>query len=250
MLLQPTEETAVGTAAEDVPERRLIVVWQDPVARTYHKVGYLEIYDGPWFRFRYDSDAIAELDNFEPFRNFPDDAYVYESAELFPFFNNRVLSRKRPEYSSLLRAVALGEDASPIEILERSGGGRETDTIQVFTVPEADASGTVDFVFPAHGIRYLDGAAERIEQLSPGDMIQFEDDPSNEYNSQALLLASGQRLGWIPEFLVSAVRSLTTNYGAYQLTVEAANGPDVPFHFRLLCRLRVEDAAEWDPNSL
>ena len=248
MLSQPTEERTLG-AADDVLRRRLIVAWQDPVARSYHRVGYLDVFDGPRFRFRYDRETLSQLDNFEPFPNFPDEPYVYESSELFPFFNNRVLSEKRPEYSSLLRAVALGEDASPIEILERSGGARETDTIQVFSVPEVDTSGVVNFVFPAHGVRHLDGAAERIARLQPGDSIEFQNDPSNEHNPRALLLISGQRLGWGPDFLLGMIRSLKSDYGPYELTVEAANGSDVPFHFRLLCRLRVEDAAGWDPSS-
>lgn len=249
MLPQPTEETTVDPAVGDVPTRRLIVAWQDPSTRAYHRVGYLDILEGPRFRFRYDREAVSELDDFEPFPNFPEEPYVYESTELFPFFNNRVLSQKRPEYSSLLRAVALGDDASPIEILERSGGARETDTIQVFSAPQADESGVVDFIFPAHGVRHVEGAAHRIEQLRRGDVIELQEDPSNEYNSQALLLVSGQRLGWVPDFLVSMIRSLTSDFGQYALTVEAANGPDVPFHFRLLCRLTVEDAADWSLDS-
>jgi hypothetical protein len=247
MLLQPTEETAEGSVNDD-PARRLIVAWQDPSARAYHKVGYLEVFEGPKFRFRYDTDAIAGLPNFEPFPNFPEEPYVYESPDLFPFFNNRMLSRKRPEYSSLLRAVALGEDATPIELLERSGGGRATDTIQVFPLPTADESGVVRLIFPAHGVRYIEGAAERIERLAPGDSLEFRGDPDNEYNAQALLVTSGERLGWVPNFLLTMVRQLIGAYGGYRLTVEAANGPDVPFHFRLMCRLEVEDASEWDPD--
>ncbi len=249
MLSQLTEETGIGTHP-DVPERRLVVAWQDPAARTYHKVGYLEVFEGPKFRFSYDTEAVAELENFEPFPNFPDEPYIYESSELFPFFNNRVISKKRPEYSTLLRAVALGEEASPIEILERSGGARETDTIQVFAVPEADGSGIVDVVFPAHGVRYVEGADERIAQLQKGDPLEFRDDPENKYNPDALLVVSGEPLGWVPDFLLPAARSLKTDFGAYRLAVEAANGPGVPFHFRLLCRLTVEDAGDWDPNSL
>ena len=233
----------------DVLERRLVVAWQDPEKRTYHKVGYLDVFDGPAYRFRYDTEAVAKLDNFVPFPNFPDEQYIYESSELFPFFDNRVISEKRPEYSTLLRAVALGEGASPIEILARSGGGRATDTIQIFAVPVADDSGVVEFIFPTHGVRYIEGADERIERLQPGDLLECREDPKNEFNSEALLLVSGQPLGWVPEFLLSTVRSLTTDFGMYRLAVAAANGPDVPFHFRLVCRLTVEDAAGWDPDS-
>jgi hypothetical protein len=120
----------------------------------------------------------------------------------------------------------------------------------VFSVPKVDDLGVTDFVFPAHGVRHIEGAAERIEQLQPGDVIDFQNDPSNEYNSRALLLVSGRRLGWVPDFLLPTIRSLKSDYGPYELTVEAANGSNVPFHFRLLCRLRVQDSAAWDPDSL
>ncbi|MGH8926503.1 MAG: hypothetical protein ACRDWA_18045 [Acidimicrobiia bacterium] len=248
MLLQPTEETAKGSADEK-PIRRLIVAWQDPSTRSYHRVGHLDVFAGPRFRFRYDTDAVANLADFKPFTNFPEEPYDYESPDLFPFFNNRVMSQKRPEYSSHLRALALGEDASPIELLERSGGERATDTIQVFPLPTADESGVVRFIFPAHGVRHVDGAAERIEHLSPGDSLQFREDATNDYNPHALLVSSGEPLGWVPDFLVPAVRRLTTEYGEYRITVEAANGPEVPFHFRLLCRLEVDNASDWDPDT-
>lgn len=248
MLLEPTEETADGPALDE-PMRRLIVAWQDPSTRAYHRIGYLEVFEGPMFRFRYDSDVLAELPDFEPFPNFPDEPFVYESPELFPFFNNRVLSQRRPEYASLLRAVALGEDATPLELLERSGGGRATDTIQVFPVPTADELGRVRLVFPAHGVRYVSGASERISRLTQGDPLELRDDPENTYNPHALLVVSGEPLGWVPDFLVAAVRHLTQNYGDYRVVVEAANGPEVPFHFRLLCRLEIDDAAGWDPDG-
>lgn len=247
MLLQHTEDLAQGSA-EGEPFRRLIVAWQDPSTRAYHKVGYLEVFEGPKFRFRYDTATIAKLTQFEPFANFPEEPYVYESPDLFPFFNNRILSQKRPEYAALLRAVALGEDATPIELLERSGGGRATDTIQVFPLPTADDSGVVRLVFAAHGVRYLEGAAERIERLTPGDALEFRDDPTNEHNPDALLVCSGDPLGWVPDFLLATVRRLKGAYGTHRLTVEAANGPSVPYHFRLLCRLEVQDASEWDPD--
>lgn len=246
--LQPNEEAADGPA-ETAPTRQLIVAWQHPTTRSYHKVGYLEVFGGPRFRFRYDRKAIAELPDFQPFPNFPDEPYIYESPDLFPFFDNRVLSRKRPEYSALMRTLALDEDSTPIELLERSGGRRATDTIQVFPLPKADPSGVVRLVFPAHGVRYIEGAAERIERLAPGDALKFRDDHANEYNPHALMVTDDEPLGWVPDFLLTMVRDLVEHYGEHRLVVEAANGPEVPYHFRLLCRLEVDDASGWTPEE-
>jgi hypothetical protein len=217
------------------------------VSRAYHKVGYLEVFDGQWFRFRYDVSAIEGLENFEAFSNFPDTSYEYESPELFPFFRNRVISPTRPEYPTVLSALALGSDATPIELLERSGGERATDTIQIFAIPEPDDRGIVTAVFPAHGVRHIPDAAERIERLRPGDILEFQDNVSNTYNPHAVLVMAGEPVGWVPDFLLDMIKKLVTNYGQYRLTVEAASGPEVPYHFRLLCRLEVQDASTWRP---
>lgn len=249
MSMPATEETARGST-ETTPLRRLIVAWQDPSTRTYHKVGYLEVFDGPRFRFRYDSFATQGLSSFQPFPNFPDTSYEYESPELFPFFQNRVISPKRPEYPTVVSALALGTDATPIELLARSGGERATDTIQVFAVPEPDDHGVVRLIFPAHGVRHIPGAAERIRGLSAGDVLEFRDDVDDEYNPHALLILAGEPIGWVPDFLLGMIRSLVATYGPYTLTVEAASGPEVPYHFRLLCRLEVEGASDWDPDAV
>lgn len=249
MSLPATEETTSGST-ETIPLRRLIVAWQDPTTRAYHKVGYLEVFDGPRFRFRYDVSATQQLSGFQPFPNFPDTSYEYESPELFPFFKNRVISSNRLEYPTVMAALALDADATPIELLERSGGERATDTIQIFALPEPDDRGVVKLIFPAHGVRHIPGAAERIQDLSSGDALQFGDDVENEYNPHALLVLAGQPVGWVPDFLLGMVRPLIGSYGPYRLTVEAASGSEVPYHFRLLCRLEVEGASSWDPDVL
>jgi hypothetical protein len=247
--MQATEETAWGSA-ETKPLRRLIVAWQDPSTRAYHTVGYLEVFDGPRFRFRYEPSITQELESFQPFPNFPETSYEYESPELFPFFSNRVMSPKRPEYPSIVSALALGNDVTPIELLARSGGERATDTIQVFAIPEPDDHGVVSLVFPAHGVRHIRGAEERIQDLAAGAVLEFRDDPANEYNPHALLIVAGEPVGWVPDFLLGMVRKLVSTYVPYQLTVEAASGPEVPYHFRLLCRLDVQGASDWDPDSV
>jgi len=57
-------------------------------------------------------------------------------------------------------------------------------------------------------------------------------------NADALLLNSGtgERVGWIPDYLLDTVHEYR-NRGPVSVYVERANGPDVPAHVRLLCRL-------------
>ena len=223
-------------------------MWQDPSARVFHVVGHLEVYSGPFYHFRYDSSVVEGRVGFDPFPNFPVTSAVYESPDLFPFFANRVLSEDRPEYLNHRRALALPDEASQIDFLERSTGARATDGLHVFPMPLPDEHGVVRLIFPAHGVRHIAGAGPVIEQLRPGDPLELREDRENEYNKEALLIVGDKPVGWVPDFLLEIVRSLLEQSGPRRLTVEAANGPDVPYNLRLLCRLEVEAAASWRPT--
>ena len=96
------------------------------------------------------------------------------------------------------------------------------------------------------------------ETLAAGDPLIILDDPSNEVNPEALLLATidGACIGWVPDLLVDYVRRARAH--GSQVTVLQNNGPRAPWHARLLIRLtgHVEPATEfftggsWPPVRL
>ena len=78
---------------------------------------------------------------------FPDLNEDYQSAELFPLFQNRVMNRARPDITDYLHSLDLTEEADPIEILSTNGGHRVTDSYEVFqrsrkTTPGASLAGS------------------------------------------------------------------------------------------------------------
>lgn len=227
-----------GTSRRAVPtrERAFIVVWQHPQTRTFARVGRLEVH-GESYRFRYD-EAAADVDGFEPFLAFPELDRTYEAAKLFPFFSNRVLSPRRPDYPVYLERLGL-DTSDPVEILARSGGGRATDTVHLVPEPTLTAEGCIELRFLASGVRHADPDGTHLSSVAPGDLLTLHDDVGNPVNHRGILLdtTSGEEVGWVPDYLLDTVRNLRESY-TVQVIADVVNGPDAPAHLRLLCLLR------------
>lgn len=229
-VLVPSAAATAGTSSA-----RLIVAWQHPDTRLIAAVGVLEAGLDQGYRFRYLRRA-AEVPGFQPFLGFADLRVVYESPHLFPFFSQRIMSERRPDFSLYLRQLHLDEDASPWEQMARSEGRRTGDTVQLFPVPVVRPDGSTTCRFLVHGIRHVCGG--RPPPLRPGDALTVLPEPSNPVNADAVLVcsASGERLGYVPDILLDHLQ-VVAKEGEFELLVEHVNGPDVPPHLRLLARL-------------
>jgi hypothetical protein len=228
--------------------RRLLLVWQDPATRSFDPVGALVRDADGSFVFRYIRRA-AGLRAFRPLASFPQLDGIYRFADLPPFFENRVMSPRRPDYPEYVRALHLSVgEATPFEMLARTGGSRATDTFHVVAEPTTDPDGRVRTVFLAHGVRYIEGASERISRLNPGDTLTLRPEPDNVHNARALLIDvhAGEAVGYVPNWMLDVVGRLAEDDPDHRLTVELANGPDTPAHLRLLCRLEATLPAGWD----
>lgn len=95
--------------------------------------------------------------------------------------------------------------------------------------------------FLVSGIRHTSGADARIAHLQAGQALFLRDDTANTVDPRALLLdaASGEPVGWVPRYLLDYVHKRREDGADLRVLVEHANGPDVPWHLRLLCRLEV-----------
>ena len=218
--------------------RRLVVIWQHPETRRFIRVGHLDIEPDGQYVFEYEPEA-GDVSGFEGFAAFPDLGHRYRADQLFPFFTNRVLSPRRPEYETYLDALGIEDDEqAPVELLARSGGTRATDTVHIVPEPRAAADGRHIVLFLASGTRYLDPDAEHISRLASGDELTLRSDSDNPVNADALLLdtSGAEPVGWVPDYLLGLVRDYEQQ-GAVRVYVERANGADTPPHLRLLCRL-------------
>jgi hypothetical protein len=222
----------------------LFVAWRPstPDQCGWRPVGRLE-HDGGLFRFCYTRGARKA-----GFRSFPQMEkldQVYESAELFPLFANRLLSESRPEYEAYLRWSGFDPDnpPDPIVVLGVTEGIRQTDAIEVFPCPTPDASGCYLNKFFLHGVRWMPpSAVERISRLAVGEKLKLMLDLQNESDPQAVAVrteAERTQIGYVPRYMANDVWHLVQKCEVdfIHLVVERVN-LDAPTQNRVLCRMQ------------
>jgi len=70
-------------------------------------------------------------------------------------------------------------------------------------------------------------------------------EPGNPVNPLAIMVVgSGTPIGWVPDLLAEDVHRLMRTANV-TVTVEHVNGPDAPWHLRLLARLRAAPARDF-----
>lgn len=235
-------DLAVGRTAAAPALRRsghLLVTVRRP-SGSYEATGILTL-DQEDYEFAYLESAVARED-FVTLFGFDDVKRRYRRPYLFPLFAERVLSASRPDRAEYLSALDLRQDATPFEVLARSGGQRPGDAIELTPFPQVSDSGRLLLHFLVHGIRYRgQEASEEIEKLARGDMLQLTPEPNNEKDPRAIQVRSmrGTHLGYVPAPLLDVVHPMLN--ADQQLTVAVANGQEVAFHLRLLARLEGGD---------
>lgn len=157
------------------------------------------------------------------------------------------MDRKRPDYPQYVRWLGLPAGADRLDILSRSGGEQKGDTVSLAEAPRVGVDGATAATFIVCGTSYAArsyDSASAVRRLRPGDALGLLDDVRNEANPDALLLtASGTPVGWVPDLLIEYVREVDGSGG--KVTVLQNNGPDAPWHMRLLVHLAGQAAPAW-----
>ncbi|WP_313137664.1 HIRAN domain-containing protein [Stutzerimonas nitrititolerans] len=215
------------------------LAWQAPEARDWHVVGAL-IEHSDKYVFHYTQGAIR-ADNFVPFSGMEDLRKSYISRELFPLFQNRLLSHRRPEYPSFLKWLGLSTaEATPANILARSGGTRGTDQLQVFKRVEIDPTGHYKHFFFLHGLGYLSSSAqERVDSLKSGEELALCLDNQNSHDSSAVIVRAknpAEIIGYCPRYLSKDVRKLLEKPNVLRASIESISA-DAPKNYRVMCKI-------------
>jgi hypothetical protein len=267
----PDVLTASSTSAgrSSALPQRLVVAWQHPERRLIEPVGMLT-FDGRTYAFGYIRNAL-QVKDFRPLLGFADLHRSYTAQSLFPLFAQRAMDPRRPDYQRYLARLGLEGEPGPLEQIARSQGRRQGDTIQLLPVPAVGDE--VTFLFLVNGVRHvperplmLGGSEihvtrEQVEdalgQLRQGDVLGLVDEPDNPVNPLAILVtASSVPVGWVPDLLAEDLHRLKDR-AAVTVTVAHLNGPDAPWHLRLLARLHTSPTSDfqfftgekWQPLS-
>lgn len=221
-------------------ERTLYLGWEDRAGtREWFPVGRLDAdVAAPRYRFRHLRGAVRarETGGFDLVPGFPELHREYQSPELFPVFQNRVMSPRRPDFEDYMRGLDLDRTADPVETLWVDGGRRVTDFFDVFPklVREPDGSFVCRF-FP-------DGMdRQRPEALRPGERVLLSVDHNTGSNGAAIPIRTpGERLiGWVPSCFGADLRvALLESDGQYEATVVRVNPPPHPWDLSVLVEMR------------
>jgi HIRAN domain len=232
--------------------RALFVAWRGGNPAAWRPVGRLD-FDGEIYRFRYTRGALNPPE-FQPFAQMPDLDQVYESAELFPVFANRLLGKSRPEYEDFLRwsGFDAAQPPDPIALLAVTEGIRQTDALEVFACPEPQPDGSYLNKFFLHGLRHRPAEAiERVGQLQSGQSLLLTPEQSNPEDPAAIGVCTVKPrvlVGYAPRYLAADIGALLNPCADrwLELSVERVN-PQAPPQYRLLCKLRADWPDGFEP---
>jgi hypothetical protein len=226
----------------------LFVTWQDPTSRIVYPVGRLARLTAPrsGYEFAYLRAALeAKAFGFAPFIGFSELATVYHSTELPPFFENRVLTRGRPEYPVRLAELGLDATATPVDILARTNGRRATDSYEVFAEFEpSERPDEWETRFFVRSLRYLE-LPEVVARLNVGQRLLCMRDIQNDVDGAALALRTETKamVGMCPAYLVADLDGpLRDDPHSVVITIGRINPEPAPLQNRIQCHLRLRTA--------
>jgi len=233
--------------------RTLYLAWQDRISsRMWFPVGRLDAdIEKPLYRFRYIRGARRAQDeaHFPILLDFPELERNYESRELFPLFQNRVINPKRPDFADYLRNLDLSEKADPIEILSTSGGTRVTDSYEVFPKLVKDKDGSFVCRFFLHGWRHVNQSAQnRIDLLKKNEPLYVTLELTNPETKLAVQIQTEDyyMIGWAPRYLVDdLVNAMAESPGHYNARVIRINPLPAPSKQRVL----IEMSGKWEKHE-
>jgi len=233
--------------------QKIYVVWQDLKSRSHFPVGELSyIHSGhEEYRFNYICGVIeAQKVGFQAFPGFPEFDETYVSADLFPFFQNRILLHTREEYETFVTSLGLSpHDAKPIDILARSGGRRVTDSIEMFAPAKIIEIGDADFnvaqyYFLLHGLSHMRQCAQSLvaDCVKADDQLFIMYDMQNPVDSKALSLRTIDycSIGFIPRYLLDDMWNLIHKKTDLKFYIFKVNKPPSPIQQRIICRLNAK----------
>jgi len=246
--------------------KTLFLAWQDKRlrgeqadgTRAWFPIGRLDAEpEDSHYRFAYTRGVLQakEKAGFQPLDAFPKFETLYESAELFPLFQNRLISTKREDYAEYLTRLDLSpERAGPFEILAISGGGKQTDNLEVFPKIHTRRDGSFSCKFFLHGWRHVNAPSQdRLNLLQSGEQLQVSVELNNPATGVAVQLVTANdyfMLGWAPRYLIHDVlQAISGGPTHIQARVVRLNPPPAPHNQRLLVELEGTFPAGFEPMS-
>ena len=223
--------------------KSLFLAWQAP-NRAWFPVGRLDADVAQQrYHFGYTKGALQaeHAVGFQPLPAFPEFDRTYESSELFPLFQNRVLDPGRKDFAAYLTSLDLPPSSAIRSKSSRypAANGRRTAS-EVFPRIESHRDGAFRCRFFLHGWRHMSAASQtRAMSLQPGEQLGISSNCTNKAEQIAILLTSSDYdfLGWTPRYLVKDLLKAISEKPSVTASVVRVNAADVPANRRVLVEL-------------
>lgn len=235
--------------------RTLFLAWQSDKSRAWYPVGRLDAdVAKEEFIFEYTRGALAakHCDGFHPISAFPQFKERYESSELFPLFQNRIIDSHRRGFVAYVHSLDMNAaSVDPLDILAVTGGERQTDSFEVFPKIEKDKNNGFVCRFFLHGLRHGSPESQsRALALMVGEKLGVSQEFNRASQSQALKLITLDdhvSLGWAPRYLVSDLLHAVGDTNHVSAVVIRNNELGTPLNRRILIEVSGTLPAEYVP---
>ena len=222
------------------------------MSRRWFPVGRLDIdLARPRYRFRHirGAERARETGGFDLVPGFPELRRDYQLPELFPVFQNRVMSPRRPDCENYLKGLDLDPTVDPTEMLWVDGGRRVTDFFEVFPKLVKNDDGSFVCRFFLHGFRHTNRAAqERMDALQPDERLHITVELTNPTKQPAVQIQTQDyyMIGWAPQYFAhDLMMAMAESAGDYQASVVRVNPVPYPSAQRVL----VETRSRWENHE-
>lgn len=236
---------------EERPVDELFVAWRDEskLTRPVGRLSRVKRHGRTTYVFEY-LRAAKTAKGFRTVPGFPDLEKRYESTDLFPTFQNRLMPVERPDYEVWLSRLELETSPDIFQVLATSGGVRMTDRIELFPVPRKDGS-LFWLRFLVRGIRHVPEGTDRARRLNQGAVLTIRREFDNPVNTQALLLEdpAGEPIGYVPDYLTTVVADLKEANGCWPEVLVRRVNADAPPPMMVLADMTAEWPAGFRPFS-
>ena len=192
----------------------LYLAWQAPQSRRWFPVGRLDAEqdeNGSRYEFYYVEGAqeAREAADFLMVPGFPELNAPYRSEKLFPFFENRLMNRRRPERAEYLRQLGLDPALwDPVSELAAPFNYAHGNGFEVYPDIVPDNDGHFQTQFVVHGLRYTNAhSIERAERLEIGEELRLSLELNSPVTGHAVTVKTTDQylIGWLPRYLVDVV---------------------------------------------
>lgn len=234
----------------EVKERTLFLGWQDGgKTREWFPVGRLDA-DFAEQRYRFchvkGAERARETGGFDLVPGFPELHGTYESRELFPVFQNRVMSPRRPDFEDYVKGLALDPildpATDPTSVLLVDVGRRVTDFFEVFPKLTKGEDGSFVCRFFLRGFRHTNEVArERMDALESGERLHVALELTSPTNQPAVQIQTLDytMIGWSPRYFVhDLMMAMAESGGDYEARVVRVNPFPRPSSHRVLVEMR------------